>query len=80
MPAKGNRFRFTLQCGHGRLTVENFASRLPERGHLVASMRPRSVDRGELQLLFDIQSAFVRLQCGHGRLTVENCPTGGHPA
>ncbi len=36
-----------LQCGHGRLTVENAADRPADAGTQIASMRPRSVDRGE---------------------------------
>ncbi len=36
-----------LQCGHGRLTVENNGRRWRAAGCRCASMRPRSVDRGE---------------------------------
>ncbi len=39
-----------LQCGHGRLTVENLAAKTTLIECEKASMRPRSVDRGELQV------------------------------
>ncbi len=38
-----------LQCGHGRLTVENPSTELLVDVGEAASMRPRSVDRGEPQ-------------------------------
>ncbi len=37
----------SLQCGHGRSTVKNVCAECGKSGELVASMRPRSVDRGE---------------------------------
>src|SRR5437762_1744721 len=64
--------RQRLQCGHGPKTVENN----PGQGAVMkkaelASMRPRSEDRGELLHTRQSISEATSLQCGHGPKTVE---------
>jgi len=62
-----------LQCGHGPETVENVhGRRLRERLKKLASMRPRSGDRGEQDAAAWAQATLTMLQCGHGPETVEN--------